>query len=198
MLVVLDHHRTAEMELFGLSSGSNCGLIRFDMTKSGARLAWDYFFRDEPIPWLVSYVEDRDLWSWKLPMSKEVSAAIASYPKDFALWEKWGQQKEIPWELVTEGAAILRYQQQQIDNACKNAVEITLDGHRVLCVNSAMLISEIAGKLAIGRPFGATFFIRSDGKKVWSLRSDQDSVDVSEVARRRGGGGHFHAAGFTE
>lgn len=64
---------------------ANCE-IRFDMNKSGGRLAWEHFFPGKPSPWLVDYTEARDLWTFHLPFSKEVSAAIASYPMDFAVW----------------------------------------------------------------------------------------------------------------
>ena len=46
-------------------------------------------------------------------------------------------------------------------------------------------------------PFAACYFCRADGKRQWSLRS-RGNFDVSEVARRFGGGGHNNAAGYTE
>lgn len=100
--------------------------------------------------------------------------------------------------LVGEGAAILRYQDQLVEGICKAAVEQTLGGHRVLAVNTCVLISEVASKLAEGRPFGAAWFQRSDGKRQWSLRSRDGGVDVSEIARAHGGGGHRNAAGFED
>src|SRR5579859_5737173 len=90
-LVVLDHHKTAQAELAGLQMEADAGQcpskIVFDMTKCGARLTWEHFF-SEPVPRLVRLVEDRDLWLWKLYGSKEISAAIASYPKTFDVWEQ--------------------------------------------------------------------------------------------------------------
>lgn len=101
--------------------------------------------------------------------------------------------------LVLEGAAILKYQAEQVARHVKHAVEIELDGYRVLAVNATTLQSEIGEALAEGRPFGATWFVRGDGRKVWSLRSRGPSgIDVSEVARKMGGGGHPNAAGFEE
>lgn len=191
-LIVLDHHKTAQAELDGLE------YCRFDMGKSGGRLAWEYFYPGEPSPWLVDYTEDRDLWRWKLPRSREVSAALASHPHDYSLWNLWGHTVAPPTSLVMEGEAILRYQAQQVESACRNAYEIELAGHKVLAVNTTTLTSEVAGKLAEGRPFGAAFFIRADGKKQWSLRSRDGGIDVSEVAKAHGGGGHRNAAGFEE
>ena len=197
-LLVLDHHKTAEKELEGLSLGTEIKVL-FDMNKSGARMAWDYYHPGEPTPWIVLYVEDRDLWRWTFPDSKEISAAIASRPFDFNWFDYYNGialSSEQFSNLRGEGGAILRYQNNVIESAVKNAYEIDLAGYKVLTVNTTILFSEIAGKLAEGRPFGTAFFIRSDGKKQWSLRSRDEGVDVSEIAKRFGGGGHRNAAGF--
>lgn len=219
-LAVLDHHKTAQEELAcfrhgkekdhhlpeWLSAGSREGekelscMVHFDMNMSGGRLAWEFFFPDQPSPWLVDYTEDKDLWRWKLPHSREISAFIASHPHDFALWDRWAgtlQGGRGSWEdFVSQGSAILRYQAQQIDNLCKNACEMVIDGHTVLAVNTPLLISEVAGKLAEGRPFGACWFVGDDGQPTFSLRSSKDGIDVSEVAKKFGGGGHRNAAGY--
>jgi nanoRNase/pAp phosphatase (c-di-AMP/oligoRNAs hydrolase) len=73
-----------------------------------------------------------------------------------------------------------------------------MDGHTIRAVNATVLFSEIAGELAKGMPFGACYFDRFDGKRQWSLRSDEQGVDVSLIAKAHGGGGHAHAAGFEE
>jgi len=194
-LVVLDHHKTAQADLAGLP------YCTFDMDKSGGRLAWEHFHPGKPAPWLVAYTEDRDLWRWQLAHSRAVSAWLASASWSFGAWSEYAA---IPagsdeWRvLVQEGNAILRYQAQQVEAACANAREIELAGHKILAVNSTVLFSEVAGKLAEGRPFGAAWFVRADGKRQWSLRSRDGGVDVSEVAKARGGGGHRNAAGFEE
>lgn len=198
-LTVLDHHKTAEADLAGLPAECN-GLygvapnVVFKMDRSGGRLAWEYLHGAEPSPWLVDYTEDRDLWRHALPNSREVNAALRSYPLDFAEWERLSALD--PASLVAEGAAILRAERQVIDTHVRNAREVELGGHRVLCCNATTLFSEIAGELAVGRPFGACYFDRADGKRQWSLRSRDGGVDVSEVAKRFGGGGHRNAAGF--
>jgi hypothetical protein len=101
-------------------------------------------------------------------------------------------------DLVREGEAILRRERQIVGEHVRHAREIELGGHRVLAVNATVLFSEIAGELAKNHPFGACYFDRGDGKRAWSLRSTEGGVDVSEVARSRGGGGHARAAGFED
>jgi nanoRNase/pAp phosphatase (c-di-AMP/oligoRNAs hydrolase) len=200
--VVLDHHKTAEKELAGLE-----GHYVFDQSKSGARLAWEFLFDNDLLPasfvrsfsracspWLVDYTEDRDLWRWQLDSSREISAALRSYPFTFDAWAEL--HSRLYFSLIPEGRAILRAERQVVDRHVRNAAEVELAGHKVLCVNATTLISEVAGELAKDRPFGVCWFERADGFRVYSLRSEPGGVDVSEIAKSFGGGGHKHAAGF--
>jgi oligoribonuclease NrnB/cAMP/cGMP phosphodiesterase (DHH superfamily) len=208
ILTVLDHHKTAQEALDGFANdcerryGLSRPTVVFDMGKSGARLTWEHFHGalDEPSPGVVDYVEDRDLWRWALPKSREVNACLRSYPLDFDLWDDFGRlsAEELAERFAAPGEAILRRERQIVGEHVHHAREVELGGHRVPAVNATVLVSEIAGELAKGRPFGACYFDRGDGKRVWSLRSTEGGVDVSEVARSKGGGGHARAAGFEE
>ncbi len=193
-LVVLDHHQTAQKDLEGLN------FCKFDMTKSGAMLTWEYFYPSKP-PTIIEYVQDRDLWQWKLPSSKEVSAAIASYPFDFDIWDELSISIS---QLVNEGRAILRYQNQVIDRLLKNAYKHNINGDEVLVVNTANFQSEVGERLCLepfNQPFGVTYFNRNEEETNFSLRSrkieGKDEVDVSIIAKAFGGGGHKNAAGFV-
>lgn len=189
-LVVLDHHKTAQAALDGLS------FCRFDMDKSGARLTWEHFCGDEPAPWQVYYTEDRDLWLWRQADSKEINAALRSYPLTFEAWDELDATPGIISDLIIEGRAILRAENQIVNGLAAQAHETEIAGHKVLMVNATVFASEIAGKLAIGRPFGVVWFEGDDRERVYSLRSAPDGIDVSEIAKSYGGGGHKHAAGF--
>jgi uncharacterized protein len=63
-LLVLDHHQTAEAALKNFAHPK--ARVVFDMNRSGAGITWDHFFPGQPRPWLIDYVEDRDLWRHKL------------------------------------------------------------------------------------------------------------------------------------
>ena len=188
-LTILDHHRTAQADLAGLD------FAIFDMDKSGAVLAWEYFHPGTPVPMLLRYVQDRDLWTWKLPASRQVSAGLWSYPQDFATWDGLSVPK-----LSEEGAAILRYMEQQTEMICSQAKEGELAGHRIPIVNATSLWSEVGEALLNlypAAPFAAAYYHTASGVKKWSLRS-RGEFDVSAIARRFGGGGHRNAAGFVE
>ncbi len=216
-VVVLDHHATAKAELDGIvdefiqrpdliatdlvanPKGSELPRVWFDMDKSGGRLAWEYFYptvKKGDAPWLVAYTEDRDLWRHALPESENINAALRSYPLDFDLWDEFNKRE--PESFVLEGAAIRRAERAIVDSHVRNAREIEIDGHQVRAVNATVLFSEIAGELAKGHPFGACYFDRQDGKRQWSLRSTDDGIDVSAIAKAHGGGGQPHAAGYEE
>lgn len=215
-VVVLDHHKTAEAELAGIVDefilrpdlianppGSVLPVVWFDMDKSGARLAWEHFayiggWQGMKAPWLVDYTEDRDLWRHALPESENINAALRSYPLDFALWDEFHNSMGQREMFKREGAAIRRAERAIVESHVRNAREDDRFGYPVKIVNATTLFSEIAGELAKGRDFGACYFDRNDGKRQWSLRSDENGIDVSELARKMGGGGHKHAAGFEE
>ena len=195
-LVVLDHHKTAMDDLADLS------FAHFDMNKSGAVLAWEYFHPNEPIPMLLRYVQDYDLWTKALPSTEENKAWRRSFDRTFERWQEMDLvvARDHIWK--TEGEAILRSEKIHIQHRVAQAFEVTIDTHVVLAVNETQYFSEVAGELAKDTryPFGACFFLRDDGLKIWSLRSDRNlgDFDVSAVAKLRGGGGHRNAAGFKE
>lgn len=191
-IIVLDHHKTAQENLEGLP------FCVFDMARSGAMLAWEYFFTNEPVPVLISHIQDRDLWEWKLQGTKEVSAALQLMPFDFELWLPLLEDKNVD-KLKEKGAVVVEYQEQLINNATNSdkVRMVGLCGHTVPIVNTTILISEICGKLAETNPFAISYFDTPE-KRVYSLRSRGGcGVDVSVIAKKFGGGGHKHAAGFA-
>jgi hypothetical protein len=60
--------------------------VRVIQENSGCVLAWLYFNPNEPIPEILHYVQDRDLWKFDLEHSKEINAYIATLPFDFQEW----------------------------------------------------------------------------------------------------------------
>lgn len=195
-LLVLDHHKTAQQDLEGLS------YCVFDMARSGATLAWDYFHPDQPRPALVKYVEDRDLWRWGYNNSKEVNASIMSWPRTFEKWDELHLRLETKLEsVIDEGSALLRAQDQQLAFVLKNARKVTFAGYEVMAVNTSVLHSEAANKLAEGAHFGIAWSQKADGKFTYSLRVSQKSlnpeIDVAAICKTFGGGGHPAAAGCS-
>ena len=183
-LVVLDHHITAEQALADLP------YAYFDLNKSGAVLGWEWA-HDEPAPWLLRYIQDKDLWQWALPNSREISAALASYPFDFELWTRFEQR-----ELEREGRAILRYENELVTKLASHATLVEFEGATVPSVQSSVLTSQIGERLSAEHPFCVIWHDRNN-RRYFSMRSREDGTDVGAIAASFGGGGHTHAAGFS-
>jgi oligoribonuclease NrnB/cAMP/cGMP phosphodiesterase (DHH superfamily) len=183
-LLILDHHITAEKALDGLS------YAYFDQSKSGAVLAWEWAHGTAP-PWLLRYIQDKDLWTWALPESREINAALASHPFDFNLWDRLSQPT-----LEQEGRAILRYEHELVGKLAAHAVMVEFQGETVPSVHSSVLTSQIGEQLSPHYPFCLIWHDR-DGRRYFSMRSRADGTDVGAIAASFGGGGHTHAAGFS-
>lgn len=168
----------------------------FDMNRSGAGIAWDFFHPGVPRPELIDHVEDRDLWRFALPGTREIQAAVFSYPYEFDVWDLL---METPMEtLRAQGVAIERKHHKDVAELVKVAKRQMVIGHYEVPVASLpyTLASDAGHLMAKGKPFAACYYDK-DGGRVFSLRSTDQGVDVSEVAKLYGGGGHARAAGFT-
>jgi oligoribonuclease NrnB/cAMP/cGMP phosphodiesterase (DHH superfamily) len=195
-ILVLDHHKSAQADLEDLP------YCIFDMEESGASLMWQYIIDHalmdedvalwEEIDTLVNYVRDRDLWLFEMPDSEEVHAAIDSYRRTF---ENWDYLLEA--DLLGEGTSILRYQEQVMGVLTQNIRTTRIAGYNVPTLNSATLQSELGNMLCEDYPFAAIWYMKGDGRINYSLRSNDRGVDVSNIAKLFGGGGHQHAAGFV-
>lgn len=197
---VIDHHQGAFKRMNKLVASDRRLWYVFDNDHSGAWLAWQEFHGAAAVPTLVRYVEDKDLFVWKLPFSHEVNAYIASQPFDFPTWQQLHWRLREPLiessPIVASGRAILQFQERQLEEIVRVSKEIIFTGHKVMAANTSVFMGEASTALAKGRPFGISWFLRNDGKIKVSLRSENGGIDVSAIARQFGGNGHVHAAGF--
>jgi uncharacterized protein len=193
-LVLLDHHKTAEKELSDLS------YCHFDMNHSGAYLSWKYLFGEESVPLLIRYVEDRDLWLWKLPFSEEILSVVDSYQKTFSNWnmlaDDLADAGSDSWKAIFDGGRdILRYKNALISSLIKKVHTVNIRGESIKSVNSSFFQSEIGNILSEGESYAAVYYWNGENF-IFSLRSKPDRADVSRVAKIFGGGGHRNASGF--
>lgn len=218
--LLLDHHKSAMMNLRGLDDSgtptqrdvqrgnqfwlSDYGRIMFDMSRSGAGLAWDYFSNGAKRPPLIDYIEDRDLWRKSLPGCEEVNAALFSYPYDFDVWDHLMTLD--PARLREDGVAIMRKQMKDTrELLIENQRVMQIAGYTVPVTNLPYTMASEACHMMLRKdpsaPFAACYMDMKHGR-VFNLRSEDHRVDVSEIAQRmifegQNGGGHRNAAGFT-
>jgi oligoribonuclease NrnB/cAMP/cGMP phosphodiesterase (DHH superfamily) len=181
------------------------------MNRSGAGMAWDYFTLDVdegvpqtlPRPALVNYVEDRDLWNWKLPNSREINHYISSFPMTFDSWDKLNQDlNNNLTACIKMGEAVARYSDLKVEEAINNGVQWReIGGYSIPCVNVPYHMGSTVGhrllELYPEAPFSGYYLFNAKGDEQWGLRGRAtDDFDVSVIAKQYGGGGHKKASGF--
>lgn len=192
-VTLLDHHKSAIDDLAPLRYKLDW---RCDIEHSGAMLAWRYCYGPKEPPALLRHVEDRDLWRFKLEGTREIQAALFSYHYDFELWERLMMGTPIE-TLRAEGVAIERKHWKDV----RELVAVTrhlreIGGYIVPCASLPYTLTSDAGHMmAKGEPFAACYWDTPEGR-VYSLRSTDEGLDVSEIAKQYGGGGHRNASGF--
>lgn len=200
IVIILDHHDTAEKELVNLPDNV---MVHFDQSKSGAVITWE-FLHGASVPELLLVVQDRDLWQFRKPWTKAVSAALFSYDWTFEQWDAWMDDDEVI-TLEREGKALLRNHNKNVKALCDPAhvdtAGFTIDGKRieVPAVNCPWMFASDVGhelcKMFPDAPFSVTYMLSKDKVK-FSLRSD-NRAHCGEIAAEYGGGGHPNAAGFS-
>lgn len=204
-ILIIDHHKTAAADLARLQpapatyrewvdSEQRVGTV-FDMHRSGAGLTWDYITNNQPRPALINHIEDRDLWRFALEGTREIQANLFSYPYDFEVWDALMEQPVCA--AIAAGAAIERKHHKDVAELVAGSKRrMTIAGHDVPVANLPYIHSSDAGHLmAQGEPFAACYQDTAE-IRYFSLRSTEDGLDVGEIAKQYGGGGHRNAAGF--
>ncbi len=202
-VITLDHHKTAQAALLGLRGAL------FDMNRSGAMISWEYFHPDREIPDLFKYIQDRDLWHWKLADTAEVTAGLQLLPQEFPLWIDLLTPEGLQ-QLKKDGATMLRYQTKEIQGLLKHvyldhlpphqaSTGAWITGAKIPLINCSNydIVSDLCHKMLEEYPDYPVVasWLRGQSSISYSLRSVPD-FDCSEIAKLYGGGGHKNSAGF--
>lgn len=202
-LVILDHHQTAaewlDQSAVAVASTvpemvrSTDSLVVLDEAHSGAGLAKLYTDTNDAF---VDCIEDRDLWRFHIPETKDIFAAVTARPYTLPEWDLIAST---PYgDLVREGKGINRYRDRLIEQVAETAYIADVCGKWMPLVGCPYAIgSDVAGRLAEESPDGvAAYYVDYGTHRRYGLRSTPDGPDVAKLAEPLGGGGHKHAAGF--
>lgn len=207
---VVDHHASAQaaLDAWPRSPGRR---VYFDVTQAACMLAWKTLHPMTKAPELLRYIEDRDLWKWEMPDSKvmnmgfsHVLEGMARQPVNeileriHALVDAWSWDVAIAdWR--NQYQALVDHIEQVARRTAAKAVAVRIGGADAMAVNCPLYQSEVGHEILEEWPMvdvAACYWTRPDGRVQWSLRSRPESVDVGELCKTLGGGGHPCAAGF--
>ncbi len=189
----------------------NSSPARFDMNKSGAGLTWDYFFPDIEMPLFIKMVQDRDLWKWSIPNSKDFTAGLFTlwdgcdyydFDKIFTMLDNIFTDQYM-FNFCMGLGEVINQANSQRAKAIAEAASKRVDkfmGKNVCIVNcSVEHVSEVGNILSSmdNIDFAVMWTYKNPNESYYvSLRSS-DKVDVSKIAKAYGGGGHPNASGLN-
>lgn len=177
---------------------------------------------DEKVPSLFYIIEDRDLWKWTNPNSKYIMEAL--FTKNLRINANTNKNmiKKVfdnfsdiladfdanPDKYIEEGQSIIKIKDEMVKTICNSAKRafMIIDDkkYKVWEIATRIYKSEVGHNL-LDKPYNDE---KCDFSVMWeydiklnefwlALRSDNNKVDVSAVAKSLGGGGHRNAAGIT-
>jgi len=199
-VVWIDHHKTILDHPFNRSDIKG---IR-DTSKSGCELTWEYVYPNldkmQDTPLAVSLIGDYDTWKFKMKNSKffHYGISIHDTSPNSDLWKTlltYQDPEGVISDIVKEGIPIQTF----IEKVAKSkrdsyGFETTLDGHPAFALNYYAFGSNIFQETQNRYDLCISFLF--DGTQ-WIVGLYSTKIDVSEIAKKFGGGGHRGAAGFV-
>lgn len=209
-VLIIDHHTSAIASISKYKDAKNLELY-LKTQNSGCGLAWEYFVASvqlypyNVIPKLLKHIEDRDLWTFNVPQSKEIMCAFFTMYPSCSLEDMHDailscDESSADWVIM--GTLMLKRREQQIEKIVLRAINCTMKFTelKVKCVECTRDFTSDVGDVLAKSCGLAVLWCYVKEKNEWgiSLRGSKEStLDLSELAMKFGGGGHSKAAGFT-
>jgi hypothetical protein len=195
-LVMLDHHLSAAEKLTGFRC--RCGVVHFDMKKSGAHLAWEFFHPATLIPDLVRFIEDRDIWVWQFPESAGFLAALDMEPFEFERWQAIANFDAAQLALYIERGRAMDEKFSKLSALiAEGAQPLVFNGVTGLMVNAPGVFHSLVGDMLSQKSgtFALMWTVDKNAVVKCGLRS-RTGFNCIPLAASMGGGGHAQACGF--
>lgn len=200
-IIWCDHHKTAANYDYGRELA---GIRDFEEKhRAGCEVTWEFFFPDIPIPKAVFLVGDRDCWRWQGGVEtarfnqgmKLYDTSPASPFWRVLLDEGCHDNKSLLRDITEQGRTCLMFRDSFCADYAKTyGFETEFEGHKAFAMGLYMFGSEGFGEKFKQYPMCLSFVF--DGEQ-WTVGLYSETIDVGEIARKHGGGGHKGAAGFV-
>lgn len=198
-LIWIDHHKTAMEALASLEDIPG----KRDLNQAACVLTWDYFFPEVPLPKAVAYIGDRDIWKHEFPETKAFNEGLFfkdNRPFNDELWDPlFDDDHAFISGLIERGEVLYQARMLTIERVIRRqGFEVDFNGYRTLAVNGHT--SGDLGEAIRRRGYEIGYCYQEaeqNGDLMTFVTLYSDQIDVSEIAKKYGGGGHAGAAGFS-
>jgi oligoribonuclease NrnB/cAMP/cGMP phosphodiesterase (DHH superfamily) len=199
-LVWIDHHKTSLEELTPIA-GDWPGIR--DINEAACVLTWQHFFPGQPVPRPLVLIGDRDIWRWAEADTGAFGEGLFhqdTRPDNDDLWKPLLDGDEDAVNRLVEYGGLLREAKlQEIRRkVSRYGHAVTFEGHKTLVINDrgngdmGQYVRELGYQIAY-----CYIDNMQNGVLTTFVTLYSREVDVSEIARKFGGGGHPGAAGFS-
>jgi len=212
-LIWIDHHKSAIEDAketllthndITVDFNGICPGIRI-VGFAGCELTWNYFFPDQEMPEAIRLLGRYDVWDHSdvntLPFQMGIRLED-TWPENQSMWSDYFSKfsDDLVKDTIKDGKLILKYQKQENEKYSKScAFEAEFGGYKAICINKLLTNSQLFDSVYDPNKHDImiTFGLRKNGLWTMSFYTTKEDVDVSELARKFGGGGHRQASGAT-
>lgn len=197
-VVVLDHHISERTRMHEMAAQDHNLTFVFDNEKSGASLAWTYFFPETPLPKLIAHVEDIDLWHNAYGEKTEHVASYLSLLRNDPEAVRALFVKDIN-TLYAAGEILTKNMHLEVQRLLEiPPLMLTVGPHTVPAFNIGNYQSQCGNALATTHNSVVVLYtIRGDVVRLSIRSNDAHEPSAQTIAEAFGGGGHRNASGAT-
>lgn len=200
-VLVIDHHNTYVDDMVEHPNAIH------ESDHSAIYITWRIFFPDQKIPQFVRYIEDNDLGNQSMKKTEPFVSAVGTklpfhHIDYFKNWNKLLNPAYVD-KLIQDGYKYQEYKNYLLKRNMHISVEIKLGKYKALVCNfgTVGLASDLGNRLADLNPdydfvIMWNYHYNNEEYSVM-LRSRNDRVDLSQIAKLYGGGGHPKASRFA-
>jgi oligoribonuclease NrnB/cAMP/cGMP phosphodiesterase (DHH superfamily) len=200
-LTWIDHHITAikDSEKYTLNSK---GLQKVGV--GACELTWNYLYPNIDVPQTIVYLSNYDVWKLENPNTLKFQYGCKSIDTSLDNTTFWNNIiKSAPSfiiDLLTRGEYILEFVKEDNKKYLKEfGTEIEFEGYKLLVCNKGMASSQLFESQWDESKYDIMVAVVMLPNKKWriSLYTTKKDINVGEIAKKFGGGGHIMAAGMV-
>lgn len=193
-IIWIDHHKTS------IEKHKNVDIIGSRQNGVAACvLTWKYFYPNKEVPLIVDMLGSYDIWDFSKYGEDlnyiQSGIRLYSHEPNNKIWDYWLDNKFIE-DILLDGKTISDYRKISNENLVKYYSFFSdFEGYKTICCNAVSNNSQLFDSVKEDFDIMAVFSYDGNLWKV-SLFTKKD-IDVGEIAKKYGGGGHMKAAGFN-
>lgn len=223
-VIWIDHHKTSIEKWTPHFCSCDIPGYRIDGV-AACRLAWQWFVKHNELPTSFhngvlsvkeEFIEHRvseplavrlageyDVWDKRDPRAETFQYALRCSPIESEGWDHLLSSDDgFTRELLRDGEVAQRYAQATDTSICKSKTWLMdWEGLKFLCVNTARFNSLLFAARDVPETGHDALLGFCWTGKCWTVSlyhaSHRKDLDLSEIAKKHGGGGHRGACGFT-